>query len=66
MVLKVATANRQDITITGRTTVVELAERNQVEWQLSATPELEWAEILSTGGPVEPEGFDRVGQRQRA
>jgi hypothetical protein len=56
MVQKVATANRQDITITGRTTIVELAERNQVEWQLSATPELEWAEIFQLAGPSNRKG----------
>jgi hypothetical protein len=56
MVWTVATANRQGITITGRTTVVELADRNQVEWQLSATPELEWAEIFQLAGPSNREG----------
>ena len=51
-----ATANPQDITITGRTTVVELADRSQVEWQLSATPELEWAEIFQLAGPSNRKG----------
>jgi hypothetical protein len=52
----VATANRQDLRITGRITVVELAARNQVEWQLSATPELEWAEIFQLAGPSNRKG----------
>lgn len=46
-----ATAGRQDITITGRTIVVELADRNEIEWQLSATPDLEWAEVFQLADP---------------
>ncbi len=46
MVQDVSAASREDITIIGRTTVAELGDRNEVEWQLSATPELEWAEIF--------------------
>jgi hypothetical protein len=53
---EVETANRQDITITGRTIVEELADRNQVEWQLSATPQLEWAEIFQLAGPTNRRG----------
>jgi hypothetical protein len=51
MVQNVAAANRADIAIVGRTTVEELGDRNEVEWQLSATPQLEWAEIFQLAGP---------------
>ena len=56
MVHDVVSANREDITIIGRTTVEELGDRNQVEWQLSATPELEWAEIFQLAGPSDRKG----------
>jgi hypothetical protein len=55
-VQKVATEKRQDITIKGRTTVVELADRNEVEWQLSATPDLEWAEVFQLADPSDRRG----------
>ncbi|MGO8824758.1 MAG: hypothetical protein ACLQU9_05910 [Acidimicrobiales bacterium] len=56
MVQVMAGSNRQDITIVGRTTVEELDDRNEVEWQLNATPELEWAEIFQLAGPSERKG----------
>ena len=66
MVQNMAAANREDITIVGVTVVEELGDRNEVEWQLSATPELEWAEIFQLAGSGRPYGFDPVGQGQRA
>ena len=51
-----AGVNREDITILGRTIVEELGDRNEVEWQLSTTPELEWAEIFQLAGPAERKG----------
>ena len=56
MVQVVAAANRQDIAIVGITIVEELADRSEVEWQLNATPELEWAEIFQLAGPSERRG----------
>lgn len=56
MVQDVSATSREDITIIGRTTVEELGDRNQVEWQLSATPELEWAEIFQLAGPSDRKG----------
>jgi hypothetical protein len=56
VVQNVAVANREDIAIVGRTTVEELGDRNEVEWQLSATPQLEWAEIFQLAGPSNRKG----------
>lgn len=36
----------QDIRIVDRTTVKEVGDRFEIEWRLSAKPELEWAEIF--------------------
>lgn len=36
----------QDISIVDRTAVREIGDRVEVEWKLSATPELEWSEIF--------------------
>jgi len=41
-----AEAKREDIRIVDRTTVKEVGDRFEIEWQLSAKPELEWAEIF--------------------
>ncbi|MGP8060057.1 MAG: hypothetical protein ACLP9C_10515 [Acidimicrobiales bacterium] len=35
-----------DVTIIDRTAVREVGERIEVEWKLSAEPELEWAEMF--------------------
>lgn len=35
-----------NIRIVDRTTVKELDDRLEIEWQLSAKPELEWAEVF--------------------
>jgi hypothetical protein len=62
--------DREGIAVVGRTIVGELGDRNEVEWQLSATPELEWAEIFQLAGPsgrtgpiqwVEGSGPDVIG-----
>jgi hypothetical protein len=36
----------EPITIVDRTTVKEVGDRVEVEWKLSATPEIVWAEIF--------------------
>ena len=51
-----AEANGEDITIVGRTIVEELGDRSEVEWQLSATPEREWAEIFQLAEPSDRQG----------
>ena len=38
--------NSEPITILGKSTVQEVGERIEVEWKLSAKPEIEWAEIF--------------------
>jgi len=45
------------IAITGRTTAVEIGDRVEVEWALSATPGLEWTEVFQ---------FAEVGGRSGA
>jgi hypothetical protein len=47
---------RQEIKITERTTFKEIGERLEVEWQLSAEPELEWAEIFQMAAPSDRHG----------
>jgi hypothetical protein len=44
------------ITIVDRTTVREVGERVEVEWKLSAKPELEWAEIFQMTALSDREG----------
>jgi hypothetical protein len=41
-----AEAKRENIRIVDRTTVKEVGDRFEIEWRLSAKPELEWAEIF--------------------
>ncbi len=50
------TVNREGIGIIGRTIVEELGDRDEIEWQLSATPELEWAEIFQLAVPSDRKG----------
>jgi hypothetical protein len=45
-----------DIAIIGRTSDREIDGRVEVEWQLSAKPELEWAEIFQMADLSEREG----------
>jgi hypothetical protein len=51
-----AGAKRDDIRIVGRTTVKEVGDRYEIEWQLSAKPELEWAEIFQLAAPSDRHG----------
>jgi hypothetical protein len=46
----------EDITIVGRTTASEVGDRVEVEWRLSGTPALEWAEIFQMADVAEREG----------
>ncbi len=45
-----------EITVIDRTLVKEIGDRVEVEWRLSATPELEWAEIFQMAAPSNREG----------
>jgi len=56
MVQVMAGVDRGEIAIVGITIVEELADRSEVEWQLSATPDLEWAEVFQFSGPSERHG----------
>ena len=49
-------ADWKDIAIIGRTSEKEIDHRVEVEWQLSAKPELEWAEIFQMVDLSEREG----------
>ncbi len=51
-----AEADWEDITITGRTSDKEIDDRVEVEWKLSAKPELEWAEIFQMADLSDREG----------
>jgi hypothetical protein len=45
------------IAVTGRTSVREIGDRVEVEWALSAAPDLEWTEVFqfaSVGGRAGP------------
>jgi hypothetical protein len=49
-------ADWKDIAIIGRTSEKEIDDRVEVEWKLSAKPELEWAEIFQMADLSEREG----------
>jgi hypothetical protein len=51
-----AAAEREDIKIVDRTTVREVGDRFEIEWQLNARPELEWAEIFQLAAQSERHG----------
>jgi len=51
-----AGANRAEIRIVDRTTVKEVGDRIEIEWRLSAKPELEWAEIFQLAAPSDRHG----------
>ena len=51
-----AGAKWEDIRIVGRSTVKEVGDRLEVEWVLSAKPELQWAEIFQLAGPSDRHG----------
>ena len=46
----------KDIAIIGRTSEKEIDDRVEVKWQLSAKPELEWAEIFQMADLSERNG----------
>jgi len=56
MVVDMARANREEIRIVDRTTVKEVGDRFEIEWRLSAKPELEWAEIFQLAAPSDRHG----------
>ena len=56
MVLDMAGTKSEDIRIVDRTTVKEVGDRFEIEWQLSAKPELEWAEIFQLAAPSDRHG----------
>ena len=41
----------QDIAIVNRTTVKEVGDRVEIEWELNAQPDLEWAEVFQLAVP---------------
>lgn len=47
---------KEEIRIVNRTAVNEVGERLEIEWQLSAKPELEWTEIFQLAAPSERHG----------
>ena len=49
-------ADWEDIAIIGRTSEREVDDRVEVKWQLSAKPDLEWAEIFQVADLSEREG----------
>jgi len=51
-----AEAGTEDIRVVDRTSVREVGDRLEVEWQLSAAPELAWAEIFQLSAPSERHG----------
>jgi len=51
-----AEATWEEIRIVDRTTVTEIGDRLEIEWRLSAAPELEWAEIFQLAAPSDRHG----------
>lgn len=51
-----AATESDGISITGRTTFKEIGDRIEVEWQLDAQPDLEWAEIFETTAVADRQG----------
>jgi hypothetical protein len=49
-------ANGEVVTITGRSTAPEIGDRVEVEWTLSTSPELEWAEDFQMADASERDG----------
>jgi hypothetical protein len=56
MVVDMAETKGEDIRIVDRTTVKEVGDRFEIEWRLSAKPELEWAEIFQLAAPSDRHG----------
>ena len=46
----------EPITVVDRTTVKEVGDRVEVEWKLSATPEMVWAEVFQMAAVSDREG----------
>lgn len=55
-VLDMAGAKNEGIRIVDRSTIKELGDRFEIEWRLSARPELEWAEIFQLAEVSERQG----------
>jgi len=51
-----AGGSREEIRIVDRTTVNEVGDRFEIEWQLSAKPGLEWTEIFQLAAPSDRRG----------
>ena len=51
-----AGAKKEEIRIIERTSVKEVGDRLEIEWQLSAEPGLEWAEIFQLAVPSDRHG----------
>lgn len=49
-------AKQRGIHIVGRSAVKEVGDRLEIEWQLNAKPELEWAEIFQMAVPSDRHG----------
>jgi len=56
MLVDLAEAKGESIRIVDRTTVKEVGDRFEIEWRLSAKPELEWAEIFQLAAPSDRHG----------
>jgi hypothetical protein len=56
-------ADWKDIAIIGRTSEKEIDDRVEVEWKLSAKPELEWAEIFQRNREISETEALEVGLR---
>jgi hypothetical protein len=51
-----AATHWDEIRITGRCTFKEIGDRIEVEWQLDAQPDLEWAEIFELTAVADRQG----------
>ena len=49
-------SKRESIRIVDRATFKEIGDRIEIEWQLNATPGLEWAEIFQMAAPSDRHG----------
>jgi hypothetical protein len=56
MVPGMAGSKREEIMIVDRSTTKEIGNRLEIEWRLSAKPELEWAEVFQLAVPSERPG----------
>jgi len=51
-----AATDLDGISITGRSTFKEIGNRVEVEWQLGAQPDLEWAEVFEMAAVADRQG----------